>query len=139
MPLERAGAVLCLQQRVTWWESRPLVDEHSHCQPVASQEGAGNKYCHLSCLPSHVLSPTGHTQLEARGVRGSMEARLLGPREAEVERGFARVSGSYPVYTRSCADYCKRAGGRRPASPPSSVLISLQLSISHLQLSCFCF
>ena len=73
---------------------------------MASQEGTGNKYSDLSRLLSNLLRlpPIGQTQVEAGGLMGTMEARLLGPRETEVERGFARVNGNYPVYIRSFAD-----------------------------------
>lgn len=90
---------------------RTLVKGHNHCLPVVSEEGAWNKYSALKSpeVASHWLNP-----VETRGLMGSMEAMLLGPRETEVEREFARVNGNHPVYIRSFADQCKMAGGRGP-------------------------
>lgn len=79
--------------------------------PTCGLGGGSMEYSALKSpeVASHWLNP-----METRGLMGSMEAMLLGPRETEVEGGFARVNGNHPVYIRSFAGQCKMAGGRGP-------------------------
>lgn len=77
---------------------------------------------------SHWLNPAGSQRVD-----GAMEARPPGPRETEVQSGFAAVDGNYPVSFRSFADHCGMAGCRKPclsSTPCPSLTLDGQLMSS---------